>query len=276
MVILSARGLSYAYGRSGRRGGRRRALDGVDLDVEAGARVALVGPNGAGKSTLLRALAGALRPGSGRVELDGRPIERVPLRERAGLLSFVASGDRGAPLTARRVIELGRRRRPAAAVVLEEVAGRLELGGLLERETWSLSAGERQRVSLARALAQVWDAPRGVVLADEPTSAMDPRFVLLSVEALRAASERGIAVAAAMHDLTLARRFATDAVVLEAGEGSGGRVLGSGPAGEALSAARLAEAFGVDFVVEETGSGAVVSPVRTRAAPEGVGDEPAH
>jgi len=102
VVILSAHGLGYSYGRGG------RALDGVDLEVEAGSRVALVGPNGAGKSTLLRALAGALRPGAGRVELDGRPIERVGLRERAGLLSFVASGDRGAPLTARRVIELGR------------------------------------------------------------------------------------------------------------------------------------------------------------------------
>ena len=237
-MSLAAHELWYRY-----RGGGD-VVRGVSLSIGPGERVALIGPNGAGKSTLCRLLVGARRPKSGRVTWDGRPIGSLSRRDRAGAVSFMASSPRFAtPLTAGRVVELGRRMRPDAPGVIEEVAERLEVGSLLATPVWELSAGQRQRVSAARALAQVWDAEGAVLVADEPTSAMDPRYARLTFDALHAFCERGGAVVAALHDIAAARVFATRALGLSAG----GETAALGPVEEAMGVDRLREVFGVEF-----------------------------
>jgi ABC-type hemin transport system ATPase subunit len=153
------------------------------------------------------------------------------------------------------VIELGRRLRPANDAAVESVVERLEVGPLLETSVWRLSGGERQRVSLARAAAQVWDAGEAVLVADEATSAMDPRFSAAALELFHELSARGVAILAAAHDLTFARRLAQTALVM----GAGGRALAIGPAAAAMDVSRLREAFGVEFVEARTDAGVVLT-----------------
>jgi len=249
-VILGAHELGFSYTAGA------TALTNVTLNVRAGERVALVGPNGGGKSTLLRLLCGALTPSAGRVTLDGRPLADVPLARRAALLAYVApSATFGAPLPVRRIVELGRRRRPARPDLITSALERFELNALSDRNAQLLSSGQRQRVSLARAWAQLSDCDSGVLVADEPTSAMDPRYTRLALAALRELSESGVAVVAALHDLTSAARFADSALVL----GEGGRPLACGSSAEALSTERLREAFGVDFLRLDTPAGTVIT-----------------
>ena len=234
--MLSLRDVSYAYPDG------TPALRGASLDLAAGERAALVGPNGSGKSTLCRVAIGALRPTSGRAELGGRPAHALGSRERAGRVAYVSPSARfGSPLTARRVIELG---------------------GLLETTVWRLSDGERQRVSLARAAAQVWDAGEALLVADEATSAMDPRLTAATLELLLELSDRGVALLTAAHDLTFARRLAQTALVMR----SDGSPASCGAAAEAMAPARLREAFGVEFVEARTEAGLVVT---TRGAASG-------
>ncbi|MEV5748573.1 ABC transporter ATP-binding protein [Actinoallomurus sp. NPDC052308] len=175
MVILRAHGLRKEYG-SGT--GLVRAVDHVDLDVQAGETVAVVGPSGCGKSTLLHLLGGLERPTGGELWLADQRIDRMSETELARLrrhaLGFVFQGfELVDELTAQENVEL-----PALlAGVSPRVARRraaelLERVGLADRATHlpaALSGGQRQRVAVARALI---GRPR-IVLADEPTGNLD-------------------------------------------------------------------------------------------------------
>ena len=153
------------------RGGRQvLAIDALEL--RAGERLAVLGPNGAGKTTLLRLLAGLEAPSAGSVELDGARVAGADLdvrrrigyaTQRPGLLSTTVIRNVELPLRWRRLAPT--RRRQAALAALE----RLNVAHLAERKALSLSGGEAQRVSLARALA----VEPQVLLLDEPASGLD-------------------------------------------------------------------------------------------------------
>jgi iron complex transport system ATP-binding protein len=123
-----------------------------------------------------------------------------------------------------------------------------------ERAVTTLSGGERARVALARALAT--QAP--VLLADEPTAALDPRHQLTVMELLRDAAHAGNAILAIMHDLSLAARFADRVLVMDHGT-----LVADGPPAEALSSERLAEVFGIEATTVEVGDKRV--PIASRA-----------
>ncbi len=231
--------------------GTATALDGVDLVVGRGERVAVVGASGAGKSTLLAVANGAVPPSAGSVEvlgrdpaaLRGRALRR--LRARVGTvhqhLELVG------PLRVVHNVNAGRlgswpAARAAWSLVrpqgVPEVVAALERVGLADRvydRTDTLSGGQRQRVALARLLVQ---GPE-LVLADEPASALDP---VLADRALRLlaglAADRAGALVTALHDPGLALRHCDRVVGLAAG-----RVVLDAPAA-ALSAPDLAAFYG--------------------------------
>lgn len=206
----------------------------VDLAVGAGEWVGLIGPNGAGKSTLLRAIAGTVRY-AGSVSLEYRPATRLSRRSMGRTIAVVPQ----TPLVPEGMmvidyVLLGRTphlgylaaESDHDVAVVEAALWDLGIIHLAERPMGSLSGGERQRCVLARALAQ--EAP--ILLLDEPTSALDigrRQQVLELVADLR--RTRGIAVLAAMHDLTLAGQYADRLAFMSAGrievEGSPAEVL---------------------------------------------------
>ncbi len=240
--MTSSKSLPLIEARSLRvRLGARVVLDDVDLDLHAGSLCALVGPNGAGKSTLLRALAGLVPLDGGTVQLDD-----VDTTGTARQIAYLPQ-DRTVhwDLSVARIVALGRLAhtgRPVMSPQADEQAidaamQRMDIRHLAARSIREVSGGERARVLIARALAQ--ETP--VLLADEPVAGLDPAHQLSLFEHLRALAAEGRAVLVALHDLSLALRFADRIVLLHEG-----RVAGDGPPAETLSRERVARVFGIE------------------------------
>jgi iron complex transport system ATP-binding protein len=243
MARLAFEEVHFAYGANA-------VLAGVSFAVEGGERVAVVGPNGAGKSTLLRLASGYFAPARGHVRLDGREVSALPRGEAGRRIGGVAAEEAHEfPFTVREAVALGRHpwrgafARPSAADAsrVEDALAAADLTALAVRTLPTLSSGERQRVALARCLAQ--DAE--VLLLDEPTAHLDlgHQVRLLGVLA-RHARSRGRAALAVLHDLNLAATWADRVVLLV-----GGRVLADGSPREVLVPERVAEAFGAPVTV---------------------------
>ncbi len=225
----------------------RDALHDVTLEIAPGERVALVGPNGAGKSTLLRVASGLLRPRLGAARLAGGAVDRLDRLAVARRLAVVpATGPLPFAMTVEEVVSLGRLPwedpfrgqgaddRAAVARAIERVG----LGGLVGRDARELSAGERQLVLVALALAQ--ETP--ILVLDEPTAHLDLRHQVEVMELVRDLNERdGTTILAVLHDLSLAAHFFPRLVLLDRGQ-----LVADGPPSEVLRAERLRAVFGVD------------------------------
>ncbi|MEU8276434.1 ATP-binding cassette domain-containing protein [Microbispora bryophytorum] len=192
----------------------RRVLEGLDATAAPGELTVLIGPNGTGKSTLLRTMAGLQPALDGRVLIDGVAVEAIPAAELARRLAVVLTErDLPALLTARELAGLGRHPHTGFTGRLSDsdreiVTWALEAvhaAHLADRPVTELSDGERQRVLVARALAQ----EPAAILLDEPTAFLDvtSRVALLGL-LRRLARERGLAVVVSTHDLELALRVA--------------------------------------------------------------------
>ena len=217
--------------------GGRTVLDGVDLSVAAGELVAVVGPNGAGKSSAIRALAGLLPLSAGHALLGGDDVASLTPGERAARAAYLPQERRIAwNLPAIEVAALGA---PFLTDALERARAALdevEAGHLADRGVAEMSGGERARVLLARALATGARA----LLADEPTTGLDPEAQLMVLERLKARARAGQGVLVSLHDLALAARFADRIVVLDAG-----RVVADAAPLAALTPAVMAATFGL-------------------------------
>jgi iron complex transport system ATP-binding protein len=237
------RGVSFAYAGA-------RVLEGIDLDVRPGERLAILGPNGAGKSTVLRLLAGTLAPDAGQVFLDGAVLASLRGADRARRVAFVPQETRVAfDFTVLEIVLMGRS--PRLGLLGIEGAKDLEIArqalaftdaeALAERPISQLSSGERQRVLLARALAQEPDT----ILLDEPTAFLDLGHQVRIHRLLAGLHrDRGTTVVFVSHDLNLAARYADRIVLL-----AGGRILQDGPPARVLTPEAVRAAFGVDVRV---------------------------
>lgn len=224
------------------RHGRVAALDDVSLAVNPGETLGLVGPNGSGKTTLVRAMSGMSRPDQGQCLLDGRDLARLSARERARSVAFVGQDEHAdLPFTAREILLLGRstRRSDWSAydaddrAMVDQVLALLNLGALAGRPLDEMSGGERQRVLIARALAQETD----LVVLDEPTNHLDPRFAHQVMEVL---ADRGGTTVVVLHDLNLAAAYCDRVAMLDRG-----RMVAVGTPTSVLTAERVAEVYGV-------------------------------
>jgi iron complex transport system ATP-binding protein len=242
--------------------GAKEIVRGASLALNAGELVALVGPNGAGKTTLMRALVGLL-PAQGTITLQGKPLEDLSPRERARAIAYLPQGHIFHwPMSVESIVMLGRAPHAdpfsaASAQDREAVAHALattETHIFAERAVTTLSGGEKARVALARALA----TQALVLLADEPTAALDPRHQLVVMDLLRNAAASGNAILAIMHDLTLAARFADRVLVMQ-----DGRIVAEGTPDEALAPERLASVFGIEAATVAIGDKRV--PIAGRA-----------
>ena len=238
----------------------RIVLKDISLSLSPGHLVALVGPNGAGKTTLLRALAG-LVPSRGAIHVGGVALSSLSLGERARRFAYLPQGHIVHwPLPARDIVALGRYPHGAtdpARLTLrdtEAVLRAMQATDVVEfsdRRVTELSGGERSRVALARVLAV--EAP--VILADEPTSSLDPRHQIDVMKTLRTAADQGTLVMVVTHDLGLAARFADTVLVL-----SEGRLVSQGGPTEALSEQVMSDVFRISAYRAEYQREAVIVP----------------
>jgi len=238
----------------------RTVLHDVSLSLPSGQLVALVGPNGAGKTTLLRGLAG-LVSSSGTVEVNGDHLSSLPLRERAKRFGYLPQGHVVHwPLPAKDVVALGRyphgatdpaRLSPRDEAAVLRAMQATNVVDFSERPVTELSGGERSRVALARVLAV--EAP--IVLADEPTASLDPRYQIDVMINLRSAADRGVLVVVVTHDLGLAARFADTVLVL-----SDGRLVAQGKPAQALSERVMADVFRISAYRADYRNEAVILP----------------
>jgi len=213
----------------------------VCAEAQRGAITALVGPNASGKTTLLRALCGVLH-GHGTVCADGQVVADCTAKERAGMLAFVPQRVQGdVPLTVEALVSLGRLRRPNASERIQAAMAALGLEALRARPVGQLSVGQRQRVHIARALAQI--EPDGILVLDEPTAPLDPDWAHRVWVVLHGVAEAGGTVLSSVHDLAAARAVADDAWLLR-----DGLLVGSGSATSMLEPAGLESLFGTAFV----------------------------
>jgi ABC-type cobalamin/Fe3+-siderophores transport system ATPase subunit len=255
---LTARDLTFRYGD-------RDVLAGVDLRVGEGEVAVLLGPNGAGKSTLLKIFSGLLHPRGGEANVLGHTPSSYGRREMARILSAVGQDPPlDFPMAVEEFVMLGRFPHhgyfgPATAADRREVDRALSmtsLAGLRARRLAELSAGERQRAAVARAIAQ----GARVMLLDEPTAFLDiyHRVAFFEIVA-RLAETCGVTALIASHDLSMCAEYGERIILM-----AGGRVQAAGRPEEVITAEQIHSAFGVRVVCDRNpATGTVrVTPVR--------------
>ncbi len=242
---LVAKDLCHAYGRG-------PVLDSVTFSVYEGEFFIIIGPNGSGKTTLVKAISGALRPQKGEIEILGRSIQntsRKVLARNVAVVPQIPPAD--VPFTSAEVVLMGRS--PHLGLLAVEKREDLELAEramsftnvqhLAGRRLDQLSAGERQRVLIARAICQ---QPRIIVL-DEPTAPLDLAHQIQVMDLLeRLRNEEGVTIIMVSHDLNLAAMYANRLLLLK-----DGGVISLGQPAEVLTFETLEQAYGCVLLVDE-------------------------
>jgi iron complex transport system ATP-binding protein len=243
------------------RAGERTLIGALTQPVDAGEMWCIAGPNGAGKTTLINVLAGLTNPASGRIELNGRALSKWHASELAKARALMPQATHDAfSATVLDTVLLNRfphltgwgwEREEDRHAALEAL-DRLGLTALKSRDVLTLSGGERQRVALAALLCQ--DAP--LLLLDEPLAHLDLHHQIDCLRALAdEARDKNRTVIFSCHDLNLARRFATHALLLD---GNGGAL--SGAVMDVLTPERASAAFGYPLTLIRDGEHEALVP----------------
>lgn len=229
-------------------------LKGISFRVDSGDFIGVLGPNGSGKTTLLMALSGATRIQSGRIHILDRPLEKLKPKERARLLAVV-SQDAALrfPFSCEDVVRMGRYPHqdrwqvdtPHDESVVRHSLEITDTQLLADRLITAISGGERQRVFMAKALAQ--EAP--ILLLDEATSAMDIHRKLEIFRVLEDLNhEKHLTILAVMHDVNLAALFCRRLIFIRDGV-----LVADGPTESVLTSEILEEVYQTRVIVENIG-----------------------
>lgn len=241
---IQTRNLSFAYKD-------RAVLHAISLSVAGGEMVGILGPNGSGKTTLLKILSAVLH-GRGEVALSGKKIESYGKRELSRLFAVVQQEARvNFPYTAAEIVLMGRASYHSPWALegkkdIDVTRASMDLTDslpLADRYLHELSGGEKQRVMIARALAQ---EPK-ILLLDEPSAFLDLKHQVQVFALLRRLNrERGLTVVAALHDLNLAALFFPRLIMLR-----DGRIYRDGSPSEVLTEESIEEVYGIRVRVEQ-------------------------
>ncbi len=240
--------------------GGRDVIQALSCTLEAGTVVGLIGPNGSGKSTFLKAVL-SLLPYRGSIRLAGTNLNDMAAKVRARCLAYLPQdGEVIWPIAVEDVVMLGRAPYRSGlappsdedAAAVEAALRAMDLMAVRKRSARMLSGGERSRVLMARALAQ--QTP--LLLADEPTTGLDPAHQISLMETFRVMAREGKAVLASLHDLALAAQWCDRLLLLHEG-----RIVSAGSAQEVLTPSALKQVYGVEAFFGDSPAGRVVVPI---------------
>jgi branched-chain amino acid transport system ATP-binding protein len=232
-MMLTIKELDLLYGDA-------RALDGVSLDVPAGAVTAIIGANGAGKTSLIRTIAGILRPARGSIHFEGREITGLPSHTVCNLgIGQVAEGRQVFPtLSVRENLEMGAvipRARARAKSNLDRMSTLFpRLGERLRQAAGTLSGGEQQMLAIGRCLM---GEPR-LILFDEPSLGLAPTVVQDLFRIIARLRDEGMTIVLVEQNVAASLQLAATAHVLEQG-----RIVLSGTGSDLLSNPKVQEAY---------------------------------
>jgi iron complex transport system ATP-binding protein len=220
-------------------------LRNVSLSVMPGQLLGIVGPNGAGKSTLLKVLTQETNPTQGRIHVNGKDISHYTPKDLALLRSVLLQHNHlQFSFSAAQVVALSRSAHRTSQKenqkIIEEVMELTDTRQFAKRNYLTLSGGEKQRVQLARVLAQVWENsvyPRFIFL-DEPTSSMDIAQQQFMFQLMKHACTRNIGVFAIVHDLNTAVQYADNLCMIRKGS-----IVDSGNARDVFTKSNIEKTF---------------------------------
>ncbi len=233
----------------------------AELELRRGELLGLIGPNGSGKSTLIRAMLGLQKGDGGQITIDELDRDAYGRRELARLVAYLPQDHTVHwPLSVEATVALGRephlgpfgKRSKADWQIVEHVMHDMDITAFKGRSVRTLSAGERARVLLARAIAV--QAP--YLLADEPTAALDPRHQLTVMKLLHGLTRQGVGTLVVVHDLPLAAQFCDRVCLLHEG-----RIMAAGRPADVLNDDNIAAAYGVETVRIRVGDASLIVPV---------------
>lgn len=239
----------------------RTIVSGISAELEAGSLVGVIGPNGAGKSTLIRAIIGLVPLAGGAIRIDGKPMAAIGRKVMARHLAYLPQSQTlHWPLTVERLVALGRlphmgpfsHMAQSDHIAIENAIARADVAHLRHRNALELSGGERARAMLARALVV---GAKGLIV-DEPLASLDPGHQIDVMELLAREARSGALVVAVLHDLTMAARYCDRLLLIDKGV-----LAADGPPANVMTAARLADVYGVSAFVGQHGATPLIVPL---------------
>ena len=222
--------------------GKKQVLFDLTFELERGKFTAIIGANGSGKSTLLSALTSQITY-SGKILLGERDISEIPIRERAKMLSYLPQNLPPTQFSVRETVAFGRepyisfKLTDSDNEIIEKSIEKCGISHLKDKVLTEISGGERQMAYLAMTLAQDAD----VLLLDEPTTYMDAPHARKFLDILKNAQSDGKTVAAVMHDLTAAAKYADNVILIDAG-----RIVFAGTRDDCIESGSIERVMGVE------------------------------
>jgi iron complex transport system ATP-binding protein len=220
----------------------------VNVAINTGQITVIVGPNGAGKSSFIKVLSGDILPTQGQVILNDKALSDWSPDQRARMVSVLPQhSSLNFPFNASEVVALGRIPHQSGKVrdthIVKEALATVDANYLESRFFTQMSGGEKQRVQLARVLAQIWEPTttgNQFLVLDEPTSALDLSHQVLTLKIVSELAERGVGVVMVVHDLNLAARCADNIIVFDKGT-----IVAQGSPDEVLNEQLISDVFDI-------------------------------
>ncbi|WP_435236292.1 ABC transporter ATP-binding protein [Psychromonas sp. PT13] len=244
MSLLNCVNLSFSYTKE-------PLLKNITLDFKAGEFVGLIGANGTGKSTLLQLLLGLIKQQSGKVLVDNTDIHTLKRRDIAKQLAFVPQSiELPYAFNAQELVAMGRNPYLGAfeletardKKIIDEAMNQTDITHLKNRLVNTLSGGEKQRVIIARALAQ----QAQTILLDEPIASLDICHQIETLELIRTLTQTGKLAITALHDLNLAARYCDRLILLgKTTDNPQKRIIADGTPEQVLNSTNLANCFSI-------------------------------
>ncbi len=244
MYSIEVKNLKFSYRES-------LVLKGLSFNIKKGEFVSIIGPNGSGKSTLLKTLNNLYKPNSGDILIEGKNVEDYSKRDLAKIVGFVPQDTTiDYEFTVEDIIMMGRhpykgRFQKEDKIDYKIVNDVMEMTNTLKFKDsliTEISGGERQRVIIAKALAQ----NPSIILLDEPTSHLDINHQIELLNLLRTLNkEKGTTIVLVIHDINLAARFSDDIILLNEGE-----IIGIGNPEDVITAKNIEKAYNLDVAIE--------------------------